>query len=135
MDENELEELFYSHCPRDRMKMKEFKSLDLKDENDCIITKESNIDFIKNKIQESITYMNLFQNFLENVDENNKDLLNADDYNTIAYILSQLDPILNDKEILDAINNDINKRYNIDSLTQLIEVQLALSDKIRELIK
>ena len=26
MDENELEELFYSHCPRDRMKMKEFKS-------------------------------------------------------------------------------------------------------------
>ena len=109
--------------------------LDLKDENDYVITRESNIDFIKNKIQESITYMNLFQRFLENIDENNKDVLNVDDYNTISYILSQLDPILNDKEIMDAINNDINKRYNIDSLTQLIEVQLALSDKIRELIK
>ena len=41
----------------------------------------------------------------------------------------------NDKEILEVINCDINKKYNVDSLTQLLDAQLALSDKIRELIK
>lgn len=109
--------------------------LNLKDSNDEIITKEDNISFIKNKIEESIAYMNILEKFLEIEEENNKDIVNGDDYNLIAYIISQLDPILNDKEIMDAINNDINKKYNIDSLSQLIEVQLTLSDKIRDLIK
>ena len=134
-NQNIWEKLFNLKIDKNEKKNINELLLDSKDENDYVITRESNIDFIKNKIQESITYMNLFQKFLENIDENNKDVLNVDDYNTISYILSQLDPILNDKEIMDAINNDINKRYNIDSLTQLIEVQLALSDKIRELIK
>lgn len=108
---------------------------DLKDVNEGIITTENNIDFIKKKLQESISYMNIFEKYLESEVEINKDKINGDDYNVIAYIISQLDPILNDKEIFDSINKDINKKYNIDSLTQLIEVQMALSDKIRELIK
>ena len=108
---------------------------DLKDVNEGIITTENNIDFIKKKLQESISYMNIFEKYLESEEEINKDKINGDDYNVIAYIISQLDPILNDKEIFDSINKDINKKYNIDSLTQLIEVQMALSDKIRELIK
>ena len=109
--------------------------LDLKDGNDNIFMNENNLDFIKNKIEESIDYMDIFQKFLENLECDNDDIVNGDDLNKIAYIISQLDPILSDKEILDTINSDINKKYNIDSLTQLIEVQLALSDKIRELIK
>lgn len=108
---------------------------DLKDVNEGIITTENNIDFIKKKLQESISYMNIFEKYLESEEEINKDKINGDYYNVIAFIISQLDPILNDKEILDSINKDINKKYNIDSLTQLIEVQMALSDKIRELIK
>ena len=78
--------------------------------------------------------MNIFQNFLESYEIGDKETINGDDFNKIAYIISQLDPVLNDKEIMDAINTDISKKYNIDSLTQLIEVQLALSDKIRDLI-
>ena len=109
--------------------------LDLKDDKSDIITRESNADFIKNKVKESIEYLNLFQKLMETEDGKSKDILTDDDYNTIAYIISQLDPILNDKEIMDGIKNDINQKYNIDSLSQLIEVQLALTDKIKELVK
>ena len=108
--------------------------LDLKDDKSDIITRESNAEFIKNKVKESIEYLNLFQKLMESEDGKSKDILSDDDYNTIAYIISQLDPILNDKEIMDDIKNDINQKYNIDSLSQLIEVQLALTDKIKELV-
>ena len=108
--------------------------LDLNDGNNNIIKSENNIDFIKNKIEECIGYMNIFQNFLESYEIEDHKTINGDDFNKIAYIISQLDPVLNDKEIMNAINSDINKKYNIDSLTQLIEVQLALSDKIRDMI-
>ena len=134
-NQNLWEKLFHLHIEKNEKKNINELLLDLKEGNDDIITRESNLDFIKNKIEESITYMNIFQKILENENDKNKNGLSADDYNIIAYILSQLDPILNDKEILDTINSDIIRKYNIDSLSQLIEVQLALSDKIRELIK
>ena len=108
--------------------------LDLNDGNDSIIRGENNVDFIKNKLEESIGYMNIFLKFLESYEIGDNETVNGDDFNNIAYIISQLDPVLNDKEIMEAINTDINKRYNIDSLAQLIEVQLVLSDKIRQLI-
>ena len=73
---------------------------------------------------------------MENDDKADKaDKLTDDDYDKIAFILSQLTPILEDKEITDVINRDINNKYSVDSLSQLLDVQLNLSDKIRELIK
>ena len=74
---------------------------------------------------------------MENEDEKNKDIANAisdTDYNQIANVVSKLESMLNDNEIIDALNSDINKKYNLDSLSQLLEVQLTLSDKIRQLI-
>ena len=110
--------------------------LDEKSSNPDGNTKENNIDFIKKKIKGAIDYLNLFQQMLENMNSIEKDKDNVDDYyNQIALIVSQLEPILNDKEILEVINCDINKKYNVDSLTQLLDAQLTLSDKIRELIK
>jgi len=110
--------------------------LNTTEEKDKTFNSENNIEFIKMKIKEGISCLNLFQQFLENVDNKNNNLIiNEDDFDKIGYILSELDPILNDKEIVDTINNDINKKYNVDELTKLIDVQLALSDKIRELIK
>ena len=113
--------------------------LDLKDnQDDIFIHEESNIEFIKNKIKECILYLNIFEKILENDDNKDKDyvrVVNEDDYNKISYILSQMEPILTDSEIINGINNDINDKYDINSLTQLLEVQLTLSDKIRELIK
>ena len=110
--------------------------LDLKDKDDIFI-EESNAEYIKNKIKESILYLNIFEKILENDDEKNKNyvsIVNEDDYNQISYILSQLELMLSDNEIIEFINNDIDKKCNINSLTQLLEVQLTLSDKIRELI-
>ena len=74
---------------------------------------------------------------MENDDEKNKDIAKAirdTDYNQIAYVVSKLESLLNDNEIVDALNSDINKKYNLDSLSQLLEVQMTLSDKIRQLI-
>ena len=96
---------------------------------------ENNIEFIKMKINDTLSYLNLIEQFMENPASDKQFVLNDDDYDKIAYLVSQLEPILNDKEILDEINSDINKRYNVDSLAQLLEVQIGLSDKIRELIK
>jgi len=110
--------------------------LDLKNKDDIFI-EESNAEYIKNKIKESILYLNIFEKILENDDEKNKNyvsIVNEDDYNQISYILSQLELMLSDNEIIEFINNDIDKKCNINSLTQLLEVQLTLSDKIRELI-
>ena len=111
---------------------------DLKDSDEEIFIEENNLEFIKNKINECILYLNIFEKILENNDEKNKVYLNIeneDDYNNISYILSLLQPILDDKEIIGEINKDINKKEKIYSLGQLLEVQLSLSDKIREIIK
>ena len=97
--------------------------------------KSNNIEFIKMKINDTLSYLNLIEQFMENPASDKQFALNDDDYDKIAYLVSQLEPVLNDKEILDEINSDINKRYNVDSLAQLLEVQVGLSDKIRELIK
>ena len=110
---------------------------DLNDKEDKIFKAESNVECIKNKIKECLFYLDIFEKYLENDDEKNKDIANAisdTDYNQIAYVVSKLESMLNDNEIIDALNSDINKKYNLDSLSQLLEVQLTLSDKIRQLI-
>ena len=112
--------------------------LSLKDKEDDIFVEESNMEYLKNKIKECILYLSIFEKILENDNEKDKDyvsIVNESDYNQISYILSQLEPILNDNEIIDIINNDNDKKVNISALTQLLEVQLILSDKIRDLIK
>ena len=85
---------------------------DLKDSDEEIFIEENNLEFIKNKINECILYLNIFEKILENNDEKNKVYLNIeneDDYNNISYILSLLQPILDDKEIIGEINKDIIK--------------------------
>ena len=109
--------------------------LDEKGKEEKVSNSENNIEFIKMKINDTLSYLNLIEQFMENPASDKQFVLNDDDYDKIAYLVSQLEPVLNDKEILDEINSDINKRYNVDSLAQLLEVQVGLSDKIRELIK
>ena len=109
--------------------------LDEKGKEEKVGNSENNIEFIKMKINDTLSYLNLIEQFMENPASDKQFALNDDDYDKIAYLVSQLEPVLNDKEILDEINSDINKRYNVDSLAQLLEVQVGLSDKIRELIK
>ena len=110
---------------------------DLKNEEEIFI-EDNNLEYIKNKIKECIVYLKIFQKILENDEEKNKDyinIVNEDDYNQISYILSLLEPTLDNKEIIKEINKEINKKEKIKSLGQLLEVQLALSDKFREIIE
>ena len=104
----------------------------LEDNDDNIISEDNNINFIKNKVKDCMIYLDIFEKMLENEEKEGE--INNDDLNKVAYILSHLDKILNDNEIIDMINKDIDKKYNISALTQLLEVQLTLSDKIRKLI-
>ena len=113
--------------------------MDVKNEKDNSINKENNNEFIKRKIKGAIEYLSILQEFLEDINNKekakDKDELNVDEYNLIASIISEIDPILNDEEIMKVINKDINNKYTLDSLAQLIDVQMNLSDKIRELVK
>ena len=120
----------------DKNEEKKFSELlaDEKAGND-IITKENNNELIKRKIKGALEYLNVFQQILESLDFVGKQVINGDDLNLIALIMSELEPILNDEEIMKVINSDINNKYSVDSLSQLLDIQLALSDKIRELIK
>lgn len=103
--------------------------------NDNKPDRENNNEFIIKKIKGAIEYLNLFEQILENLDDKGKDLVNGDDYNLIASKVAELEQVLSDEEIIKVINNDVNYKYNVDSLSQLLDVQLNLSDKIRELIK
>jgi hypothetical protein len=119
----------------DKKNIKELLFTEEKKDEKNISTGNNN-DFIKLKINATLNYLNLFQQLMENDDKADKaDKLTDDDYDKMAFILSQLTPILEDKEITDVINRDINNKYSVDSLSQLLDVQLNLSDKIRELIK
>ena len=110
--------------------------LDEQKKEEKAISSGNNNEFIKLKINETLNYLNLFQQLMENDEKADKDdKLTDDDYDKIAYIISQLTPILEDKEIVNVINRDIDNKYSVDSLAQLLDVQLNLSDKIRELIK
>ena len=123
----------------DKNDKKTFSELlvDEKNEKDNSITKENNNELIKRKIKGAIDYLSTLQEFLEDINNKDKDKeeLNVDEYNLIASIISEIEPILNDEEILKVINTDINNKYTLDSLSQLIDVQMNLSDKIRELFK
>ena len=102
---------------------------------DKAVSGGNNNDFIKMKINETLNYLNLFEQLMENNEKAaDADKLSDDDYDKISYILSQLEPILEDKEIVNVINRDINNKYSVDSLAQLLDVQLNLSDKVREFL-
>ena len=102
---------------------------------DKAVSGGNNNDFIKMKINETLNYLNLFEQLMENNEKAaDADKLTDDDYDKISYILSQLEPILEDKEIVNVINRDINNKYSVDSLAQLLDVQLNLSDKVREFL-
>ena len=132
-NKNIWEKIFNLNIDKNEKKNISELLFNLKNNEDNFV-EESNVEYIKSKIKECILYLNIFEKILENKD-GDKDSINEDDYNQISYIVSQLENTLDDNEIIEAINKDIGKKYNINSLTNLLEVQLRLSDKIRDLIK
>ena len=98
----------------------------------------NNLLYIKNKVKQSLDYLDVIEKFLEEKVNKKSEGLEADNeaviLDKISNILSKLEPILENKEMIDILSNEIHKNDNINSLTQLLEVQLNLSEKIHRLI-
>lgn len=99
---------------------------------------KSNLHYIKKKVKQSLGILELIEKFLEeNVnkktegEEADKEAVVLD---KISNMVSKLEPILENEEILHILSNEIKKNDNVNSLTQLLQVQLNLSDKIHGLI-
>ena len=52
----------------------------------------------------------------------------------ISVIISELEPIFENEELINMISKEVHKKDNINSLTRLLEIQLNLSEKIHRLI-
>ena len=102
-------------------------------ENKNNVSQNNNVEYIKNKIEQSIEYLNVVEKVMENK-ENNKGKLDEKDYNQIAFILSKLEPIVSNEEIMSSLTKINHKNDNINSLTQLLQVQLVLANKIQKLV-
>ena len=101
-------------------------------------SEKTNLLYVKNKIKQSLEYLDIIEKFLGEKVNKNTEGLEADNeaviLDKISNIISKLEPILDNNEIIDIISKEANKNENINSLTQLLEVQLNLSEKIHRLI-
>ena len=96
---------------------------------------KNNLLFIKNKVKQSVDYLDVIEKFLEEkVSKKSGDDKDAEVLDKISNIVSKLEPLLNNEEIINALSTELNKNNNINSLTHLLEVQLNLSEKIHSLI-
>ena len=125
-DKKTINELFFSEEGKN------------KEETNVNDYEKSNIVYIKNKVKQSLEFLELIEKFLEentNIksegEEANREAVVLD---KISYIVSKLDPIFENVEIINILSNEIKKNDNINSLTQLLQVQLNLSEKIHRLI-
>ena len=99
---------------------------------------KNNLVYIKNKVKQSIGLLELIEKFLEENANKKTEGKEADSeaeiLDKISNIVSKLEPIFENDEILNILSNEIKKNNNVNSLTQLLQVQLNLSDKIHSLI-
>ena len=125
-DKKTINELFFS----EEEKNKEEINVNDYEKNDLV--------YIKNKVKQSIGLLELIEKFLEENANKKTEGKEADSeaevLDKISNIVSKLEPIFENDEILNIISNEIKKNNNVNSLTQLLQVQLNLSDKIHSLI-
>ena len=96
---------------------------------------KNNLLFVKNKVKQSVDYLDVIQKFLEEkVNKKDKDDKDSEVLDKISNIVSKLEPLLENEEIINVLSTELNKNSNINSLTHLLEVQLNLSEKIHSLI-
>ena len=93
--------------------------------------------YFKNKVKQSLDCLEVIEKFLEeNINKNGTDSKDNESevLDQIATMVSKLEPILNSDEILSKLSNEIHKNDNVNSLVNLLQVQLNLSDRIHTLI-
>ena len=99
---------------------------------------KNNLVFIKNKVKQSFEYLGMFEKFLEekiNKKSEGEEANNeADILDKIVKVISKLEPLLEEKEAINILSNEINKNDSINSLVQLLGTQLHLSENIHKLI-
>jgi len=96
---------------------------------------KNNLLFIKNKVKQSVDYLDVIEKFLEEkVSKKDRDDKDSEVLDKISNIVSKLEPLLENEEIINVLSTGLNKNNNINSLTHLLEAQLNLSEKIHSLI-
>jgi len=96
---------------------------------------KNNLLFIKNKVKQSVDYLDVIEKFLEEkVSKKDRDDKDSEVLDKISNIVSKLEPLLENEEIINVLSTELNKNNNINSLTHLLEAQLNLSEKIHSLI-
>ena len=115
-----------------------FSNEQKKEENTDNDGEKNNLSYIKNKVKQSLDYLEVIEKFLEEIANKNSE---GAEVNNEAIILdkifndiSRLEPILENKEIINMLCDEIHKNDNLNLLTQLLEVQLNFSGKIHNLI-
>jgi len=98
-------------------------------------SEKNNLLFIKNKVRQSVDYLDVIEKFLEEkINKKTGDDKDSEVLDKISNIISKLEPLLGNEEIINVLSTELNKNNNINSLTHLLEVQLNLSEKIHSLI-
>ena len=99
---------------------------------------KNNFLYIKNKVKQSLEFLEIIEKFLEEKGNKKSEGAEADNeaeiLDKISNIISELEPILENEEMINILSNRIDNNENINSLTQLLQAQLNLSEKIHRLI-
>ena len=99
---------------------------------------KNNLLYIKNKMKQSLEFLEILEKFLEEKANKKSEGAEADNeaeiLDKISNIVSKLETILENEELINILSNGIQRNDNINSLTQLLQVQLNLSEKIHRLI-
>jgi len=99
---------------------------------------KKNLLYIKNKIKQSLEFLEIIEKFLEEKGNKKNEGAEVDNeaeiLDKISNIVSKLEPLLENEEMSNVFCSGFNKNENIISLTQLLQVQLNLSEKIHRLI-
>ena len=125
-DKKTINELLFSTEEKNKDEIKE---------ND---EEKRNLIYIKNKIKRCLDILEIIEKFLEEKVNKKTEGSEADKeaeiLDKISVIISELEPIFENEELINMISKEVHKKDNINSLTRLLEIQLNLSEKIHRLI-
>ena len=99
--------------------------------NDMNQLKEKNeqINYLKTQLKICEKYLEIISTYLnENISNLNNEILNK-----INYVISILKPLFDKEEIIDLLNKEGNKHKILNDITNILNIQVYLTEKINKL--
>lgn len=88
-----------------------------------------NLEFLKARIFSIRKFLVVLEKYLEN---NEKGTIDLDAFNKIEMIINDFLRILGDEKVLESIEKDFKQNQLIGTLTNLLKLQVAITEKINE---